>query len=72
MKNHLHEVNNPICDVRLDLEGLEAVIAPGGDIYVPTNHNDTFLAAPSVLEAQELEAVIAPRGMWDLAQGKGA
>jgi hypothetical protein len=60
MKTHLQDVNNPICNVRLELEELESVIAPAYDYWTRPNHNDTFLAPPAVLEAEELEAVIAP------------
>jgi hypothetical protein len=37
-----------LCDVRLDAEELEPVIAPGIEI----NHNEVFLAGPVELEAE--------------------
>lgn len=55
MKTNLHFVDN-LCDIRLEAEELEAVIAPG----LTRNHNESFLAIGTALEVEELEAIIAP------------
>src|ERR1051326_3992797 len=57
MKSQYEIIPQVVCDLRLEGEELEAVIAPGINIG---NHNETFVSDPAALEGEELEAVIAP------------
>src|ERR1043165_9374476 len=56
MKSQYEIIPQVVCDLRLEGEELEVVVAPG----FAFNHNEAFLAIP-----EELEAAVAPGVTWN-------